>query len=140
MKLFISQLRQIIVEETKEALQEMFNDDLNESGDMVSNPTQSMAARSKEQSAEEQGVDASARAFGPSGLAEYDEIEEEKDNKWIQKAVPEDDPDRGKFSAAAKKAGMDTCAYAKRVVNDDSASEKQKARAQFALNTGCKKK
>ena len=40
---------------------------------------------------------------------------EEKDDNWIQKAVPADDPDRGKFSAAAKKAGMSTCDYAKKI-------------------------
>lgn len=66
------------------------------------------------------------------------EVLEEKD--WIQKAVPKDDPDRGKFSAAAKKAGMSTCAYARKIVKSDSASELQKDRAQFALNTGCKDK
>tara|TARA_Y100001938_G_C8098376_1_gene439748 strand:+ start:55 stop:852 length:798 start_codon:yes stop_codon:yes gene_type:complete len=64
----------------------------------------------------------------------------EKDDKWIQKAVPKDDPDRGKFSAAAKKAGMSTCAYARKIVKSDSASKLQKDRAQFALNTGCKDK
>jgi|TARA_R110002020_G_scaffold103217_1_gene241580 uncharacterized protein YpmB len=65
---------------------------------------------------------------------------EEKDDNWIQKAVPADDPDRGKFSAAAKKAGMSTCDYAKKIKNDPNASELQKDRAQFALNTGCKDK
>ena len=64
----------------------------------------------------------------------------EEEDKWIQKAVPADDPDRGKFSAAAKKAGMSTCDYAKKVKNDPNASELQKDRAQFALNTGCKDK
>ena len=63
----------------------------------------------------------------------------EEDKKWIQKAVPKDDPDRGKFSAAAKKAGMGTCEYARKVVDGDY-SELQKDRAQFALNTGCKGK
>jgi len=65
---------------------------------------------------------------------------QEEDDKWIQKAVPKDDPDRGKFSAAAKRAGMSTCAYARKVVKDPKASKKQKDRAQFALNTGCKDK
>jgi len=64
----------------------------------------------------------------------------EEEDKWIQKAVPADDPDRGKFSAAAKRAGMSTCDYAKKVKNDPNASELQKDRAQFALNTGCKDK
>ncbi len=65
---------------------------------------------------------------------------DEEEDKWIQKAVPADDPDRGKFSAAAKRAGMSTCDYAKKVKNDPNASELQKDRAQFALNTGCKDK
>jgi hypothetical protein len=67
-------------------------------------------------------------------------LDEKKDKKWIQKAVPKDDPDRGKFSAAAKRAGMSTCAYARKVVKDPKASKLQKDRAQFALNTGCKDK
>ena len=73
-------------------------------------------------------------------INEEDKKLKEKDDKWIQKAVPKDDPDRGKFSAAAKKAGMSTCAYARKIVKSDSASELQKDRAQFALNTGCKGK
>lgn len=123
MKLFISQLRQIIVEETKEALQEIIQEvgggDL---GWMVQSSAKEAAA--KQRLPYESGID----------------LEEEKDDKWIQKAVPEDDPDRGKFSAAAKKAGMDTCAYAIKIKNSDTASKKQKARAQFALNAGCKEK
>ncbi len=71
---------------------------------------------------------------------EIEAVLDEKDDKWIQKAVPEDDPDRGKFSAAAKRAGMGTCEYARKVVKDPNASELQKDRAQFALNTGCKGK
>tara|TARA_Y100001963_G_scaffold45448_1_gene64074 strand:+ start:716 stop:1084 length:369 start_codon:yes stop_codon:yes gene_type:complete len=65
---------------------------------------------------------------------------DEEEDKWIQKAVPADDPDRGKFSADAKEEGMSTCDYAKKVKNDPNASELQKDRAQFALNTGCKDK
>ena len=63
-----------------------------------------------------------------------------EEDKWIQKAVPEDDPDRGKFSAAAKRAGMSTCEYARKVDNDQDATTLQKRRANFALNTGCKDK
>ena len=63
-----------------------------------------------------------------------------EEDKWIQKAVPEDDPDRGKFSAAAKRAGMSTCEYARKVANDPDATTLQKRRANFALNTGCKDK
>jgi uncharacterized protein YpmB len=82
-----------------------------------------------------------AEVFDLDPAALLDEVlGEEKDDNWIQKAVPADDPDRGKFSAAAKKAGMSTCDYAKKIKNDPNASELQKDRAQFALNTGCKDK
>jgi len=77
--------------------------------------------------------------FDLDPAALIDEVLAEED-KWIQKAVPADDPDRGKFSAAAKKAGMSTCDYAKKIKNDPNASKLQKDRAQFALNTGCKDK
>ncbi|MCP4123970.1 MAG: hypothetical protein GY751_19660 [Bacteroidetes bacterium] len=77
--------------------------------------------------------------FDLDPAALLDEVLSE-DDKWIQKAVPADDPDRGKFSAAAKKAGMSTCDYAKKIKNDPDATELQKDRAQFALNTGCKDK
>ena len=77
--------------------------------------------------------------FDLDPAALLDEVLSE-DDKWIQKAVPTDDPDRGKFSAAAKKAGMSTCDYAKKIKNDPDATELQKDRAQFALNTGCKDK
>jgi DNA-binding phage protein len=78
--------------------------------------------------------------FDLDPAALLDEMMNEEDDKWIQKAVPADDPDRGKFSAAAKRAGMSTCDYAKKIKNDPNASELQKDRAQFALNTGCKDK
>ena len=78
--------------------------------------------------------------FDLDPAALLDEMMNEEDDKWIQKAVPADDPDRGKFSAAAKNAGMSTCDYAKKIKNDPDATELQKDRAQFALNTGCKDK
>jgi hypothetical protein len=78
--------------------------------------------------------------FDLDPAALLDEMMNEEDDKWIQKAVPADDPDRGKFSADAKEAGMSTCDYAKKVKNDPNESELQKDRAQFALNTGCKDK
>ena len=42
---------------------------------------------------------------------------------------------RGKFSAAAKRAGMGVQEYAHKVVNDPNATTLQKRRAQFAINS-----
>ena len=80
-----------------------------------------------------------ADAYVASVLRDMGEIKEE-DEKWISKAVPADDPDKGKFSAAAKKAGMSTCAYARKIMKDPNASTLQKRRANFALNVACKEK
>jgi len=46
----------------------------------------------------------------------------------------------GAFSRAAKRAGMDTCAYANHVLRDPKASTRLKRRALFAKNTGCRKR
>lgn len=42
---------------------------------------------------------------------------------------------RGKFTAAAKRAGMGVQEYARKVVNNPNASTKLKRRAVFALNS-----
>lgn len=47
---------------------------------------------------------------------------------------------RGKFTAAAKRAGMCVQQYAKHVLNDSNASPLLKKRANFARNFGGKKK
>ena len=44
----------------------------------------------------------------------------------------------GSFRRAAQRAGMDTCAYADKVLRDPKASKTLKRRAQFAKNTGCR--
>lgn len=41
---------------------------------------------------------------------------------------------KGKFTAAAKRAGMDVQAYARKVLNDPGASPTLKKRANFARN------
>jgi len=57
------------------------------------------------------------------------------DKSWIQKAV--DPKKKGAFSAKAKKAGMTTEAYAKKVTAPGSkASKETKDQARFALNVG----
>jgi len=62
--------------------------------------------------------------------------------KWIQAARKrmEQKGTVGSFRRAAKRAGMDTCAYARKVMNDPKASKTLKRRALFALNTGCRRK
>lgn len=47
---------------------------------------------------------------------------------------------RGKFTAAAKRAGMGVQAYAKKVLKDPNASPTLKKRANFARNFGGRKK
>ena len=57
--------------------------------------------------------------------------------KWIQKAVKkmEEKGTIGSFSKAAKRAGMSTSAYAKKVTKKGSkASKAMKKKAQFAKN------
>ena len=51
---------------------------------------------------------------------------------WMQQAV--NPAHKGEFSAAAKKAGMTTAAYAAQVLNDPSAPAHLKHQAQFAAN------
>ena len=58
-----------------------------------------------------------------------------KDDNWIQDAV--DPKKKGVFSAKAKRAGMSTAAYAKKVTAPGSkASKETKDQARFALNVG----
>ena len=47
---------------------------------------------------------------------------------------------RGKFTAAAKRAGMGVQEYARKVLKDPNASSLLKKRANFAKNFGKKKK
>ena len=47
---------------------------------------------------------------------------------------------RGKFTAAAKRAGMSVQEYARKVLKDPNASPLLKKRANFAKNFGKKKK
>ena len=47
---------------------------------------------------------------------------------------------RGKFTAAAKRAGMGVQEYARKVLKDPNASSLLKKRANFAKNIGKKKK
>jgi len=56
--------------------------------------------------------------------------------KWIQKATArmEKKGTKGSFSAAASRAGMDTRAYARKVLNDPNASPAMKKKANFARN------
>ena len=60
--------------------------------------------------------------------------------KWIQNARKrmEKRGTVGSFRRAAQRAGMDTCAYADKVLRDPKASKTLKRRAQFAKNTGCR--
>ena len=60
--------------------------------------------------------------------------------KWIQKARErmQKRGTVGSFRRAAQRAGMDTCAYADKVLRDPNASKTLKRRALFAKNTGCK--
>jgi hypothetical protein len=62
------------------------------------------------------------------------------EEKWIQSAKRsmKQRGTEGKFSASARRAGMDTCTYARKVMAGDIPGNKK--RANFALNTGCKGK
>lgn len=53
-----------------------------------------------------------------------------KTKKW----PPIKKQNRGKFRAAAKRAGMGTIAYARAVLRNPRASKKLKKRAQYAVN------
>jgi hypothetical protein len=62
------------------------------------------------------------------------------EEKWIQDARKDMKKrgTEGAFSASAKRAGMDTCTYARKIMSGDISGNKK--RANFALNTGCKGK
>tara|TARA_R110002020_G_scaffold276033_3_gene491227 strand:- start:1863 stop:2132 length:270 start_codon:yes stop_codon:yes gene_type:complete len=59
-----------------------------------------------------------------------------KGDNWIGDATKEmgEKETTGEFSAAAKKAGMSTLAYANKILSSKSATAKQKKRANFAKN------
>ena len=61
------------------------------------------------------------------------------EEKWIQTAKNgmKKRGTEGKFSAEAKSKGYDTCTYARKVMSGEV--EGNRKRANFALNTGCKK-
>jgi plasmid stability protein len=59
-----------------------------------------------------------------------------KKNKWLQKATArmEKKGTKGAFSAEAKRHGMSTEQYARKILSSKNATPLQKKRAVFALN------